>query len=115
MWLGARKILVVHCDLIDLEDPMLPQLMASLPLGRAQKTPCGMKYPPPSTYKHWMKVFRLSPSLKGLTEGMNNQPLRLTNIDFPLAKISIIGSFFSSCSGSFIDRRMGLFEWMAWM
>jgi hypothetical protein len=40
-----------------------------------------------------MKLFKLSPSLKGLAKGMNNQPLHLTNIDFSLAKISSIGNF----------------------
>ena len=47
-------------------------------------------------------------------DGMNNQPLHLANIDFSSTKISFVGSF-SDCMNSFIDRRMGLCEWMAWI
>jgi hypothetical protein len=44
---------------------MLPQLLPSLPhSGRVWETSRSMKSPSPSTYEYWMKIFKLSPSLK---------------------------------------------------
>jgi hypothetical protein len=47
--------------------------------------------------------------------GMNNQALHLVSIDFSSAENSSAISFFSGCSSSFVDRRMGCCEWMLWM
>ena len=48
-------------------------------------------------------------------DGMNNQPLHIVNISFSSTRISSIISFFPGCPSSFVDRRMGHYEWMAWM
>ena len=48
-------------------------------------------------------------------DGMNNQPLHLTNIVFSSAKISHVRSFLGECLNKFIGRKMGLCKWMAWM
>ena len=42
-------------------------------------------------------------------DGVNNQPLHLANIDF------ICCEFFVGCPSSFVNRRMGHYEWMARM
>lgn len=66
----TRKISAVDCDVRDLKAPMMPQPLASLPLGKAWKSSHHMESPPPSTYDSRMKFFKLNPSLKGLHEEM---------------------------------------------
>ena len=70
VWSETMKISVVDCDLTYLKVLMLPQLLASLPLGRAWKTSHWTKAPPLFTHESWMKIFKLSLSLKGLMEEM---------------------------------------------
>jgi hypothetical protein len=46
---------------------------------------------------------------------MNYQPLHIVNSNSLFAKISTIGFLFLACLSGFVDLRMGLYEWMAWM
>ena len=66
--LRARKISAVYYDLTYPKATMLPQLLVSLPLRLSLKFSHWIKSPPPSTHESWMKIFKLSPSLKGLAE-----------------------------------------------
>ena len=62
VWLWARKISAVDCDLTNLL--CCANLWILFPSGRVWKTSSWMESPPPSNHKYWMEFFKLSLSLK---------------------------------------------------
>ena len=48
-------------------------------------------------------------------KGMNNQPLHLAKVDFSSTKVLSVGNFFGGYPSNFVNCKMGLCEWMAWM
>jgi hypothetical protein len=105
-----------------------PSFWLLFPSGRAWKISCWMRSPPPSTcgssmnfignsignFRNPTRTFEI-PHECSHTTGWTTNPFILQTLIFHPLKIHLPWVFFLGYPSSFVDRRMGRCEWMAWM